>query len=292
MKATMSSAALETLVPVVASRQLFEDERTFSEFLHTEEMRLEERQHEAEQRQAEQLHAEKLQYDTDLFVHDMRVDIALATRDATRDAIRLCSQVASSVVLCDALLLNCVFLLVSQFNVPTTNPDQGQDVFLTTRLHDGMIVWAALLAGSFAALVGSVVTCLRLQKVVSAYDIGHHLRRYQPCGQPHGNFNTYFVCHCQGPEAQCRGLCAVGAVLTLLSSCAWAYINFAASESVTDLGTCAVFILPVAIAVGVFALGPWAIPDRTKSGPREFIGMASNIVEPPTTHVPHRQAPF
>lgn len=291
MSAALAAAAVETFVPVVTSRQLFEDERTFAEFLHTEEMRLEERQHEAEQRQAQQLHREKLQYDTDLFVHDMRVDIALATRDATRDAIRMCSQVASSVAMCDALLLNCVFLLVSQFNVPTSSPD---DVLVadTVRMQYGMALWAALLGASFLALIGSVITCLRLQKVVSAYDIGHHLRRYQPCGQSHSNFNTYFVCHCQVPEQQCRKLCEAGAVLTLLSSGVWAYINFVASGAATDVGTFAMFVFPVGIAVVVFVVGPWALPDRTKPGPREFVGMVSHIAHghPAAPTDPHAAA--
>lgn len=274
----LAAAALETLVPVVTSRQLFEDERTFAEFLHAEEMRLEERQHDAEQRQAQQLHKHKLQYDTNLFVHDMRLDIALSTRDATRDAIRQCSQVASSVVMCDALLLNCVFLLVTQFNVP--NPDSSEDdVYLTARLRYGTALWAACLAGAFVALTGSVVTCLRLQKVVSAYDIGHPLRRYRPCGLSHSNFNHYFACHCQRPEQQSRRLCAAGAISTLVAACVWAYVSFVASGRAYDIGTFVLFVTPVGGSIVLYTFGPWAIPDRTRRGTREFVGFSATATD-------------
>jgi hypothetical protein len=288
---------LETLVTAVTSRQLFEDERTFAEFLHAEEIRLEERQHDAEQRQAQQLHKHKLQYDTDLFVHDMRVDIALATRDATRDAIRQCSQVASSVAMCDALLLNCVFLLVSQFNLPSVSPDAdgSVDVYTTARLRTGTMIWAICLAGSFVALIGSAIACLMLQKVVSAYDIGHPLRRYHPCGRSHSNFNHYFACHCKRPEQHSRRLCAAGAVATLAAAGVWAYMTFVASGAVYNVGAFALFVFPVSVTIILSLIGPWMIPDRTRRGAREFVGYSAMATAASNTAIaspynPHHRA--
>lgn len=269
----LTEAVLDAMATSVLSRQLFEDERAYAEYLHNQEMLLEERQHDAEMQQAKLLHERKLQYDTNLFAHDMTVDVALATRDATRDGIRQCSQAATSVALADVLLLTAEFLLLSQYNLPPTPPAQSPLLSAHRAAH---CLWVVGLGVALVALMLSVCMCLRLQRVIAAFDVSQKLRRY-PCGRSHQNFNEYVECHCESLESAARVSCVVGAIATVFAACSWAYVTYLVAFQAP--GAVVLFWLPSGLGLVALVAANQLMPDATRSGRRDYVGMSPAMLE-------------
>lgn len=64
-----------------------------------------------------------------------------------------------------------------------------------------------------------------------------------------------------------------------MAACVWAYVSFVASGRAYDIGTFVLFVTPVGGSIVLYTFGPWAIPDRTRRGAREFVGFSATATD-------------
>lgn len=243
--------------------------------------------HRREIRQARELHEHALNIATDTHRHalqlsrrlhavQVRLTVDLARREAIRDLFRHRSVATQTVVVADALMISCVFQMVSKFSVA----DGGWVITL----------YATTLAVAILLLVLSTITSLQLTARMVNYNMHKHLMRYR-CGKIHPTFNSYFECHCALLETTSRLLFYGGASFTVASAVVNAYLLFALSLDL--LGAAIAFAVLSGFGVAAMWVGDWLLPSRTHDGADDFVGINEQMAQPLSTSSPTSpQAPF
>ena len=233
-------------------RWLHHNEMQHSALLHDQEITLERsRFREAETASIQQAHGK------------LKLNVKLAERDAVRDALSHRSQITQSIMLVDAVVLGCDYMMVYQINLPE---DLGQ------RHHAEAIavVYCAMLGLSIALVILSISLALALQQRIVNYDLHKHLKRYHPCGRHHPNFSDYFECHCLRFEVWALRTFYAGMVMLLGTGGTLLYAVLAVTYGLVGIGVGSA--IGVGFGIVLLMLGDTFVPSRTHPGPQDLVG--------------------
>lgn len=289
---------VDAAVPILASQQQYDGETLVNSAHHAASLALQARLHREAQRDAAVLHQQELAFASQQFQKAVLVDTILAQRDASRGAMQQYSLVASSTVVVDVLLINGAFLIATQWNLPASsstlrNTYQGERLVMALTCALGL---------SFLCSMVGIVCCIRMQRVMLQYDLTHSLKRYQPCGQLHSDFNKFFRCHGSvswrwGTRSTALSVAflMLAAVLLLFANYLWnASADTAGHDGDSQASTMSrsqltaswVGFVTMAVCGGwsmlLFTAGNGIISSRTHLGPLEAVGLG----EDSTIHLP------
>ena len=213
--------------------------------------------------QDQQLHQESIAFDIGTFARhqeirlqqhqkEMELAVDIARRDSIRDAVRHTSQTAYSIIVVDALMLNGLFQLVSQFNLDSasTAPE------LTTI--------ALTIALAFLFIVLSIFHGLRLQQTAAQYNISNPIHRYKTCGLLHESFPSYYHCHCVWLEYWAVKFFLLGSALTAVSLAVFGHSTYYESQ-LGQLGAAVMFSTLCCLTALVLLVGERFVTTNVRS---------------------------
>eukprot|EP00672_Neobodo_designis_P014808 CAMPEP_0174862194 /NCGR_PEP_ID=MMETSP1114-20130205/53511_1 /TAXON_ID=312471 /ORGANISM="Neobodo designis, Strain CCAP 1951/1" /LENGTH=253 /DNA_ID=CAMNT_0016097237 /DNA_START=90 /DNA_END=848 /DNA_ORIENTATION=+ len=224
--------------------------------------------HKAEMQHADELHAQEVALERRRFLEQetLAIDlqhaklkhaVLLAERDAVRDALSHRSQVTQSIMLVNAVVLGCGYMLVYQVNLPA-----GQHPAVA-------IVYCATLGLSIATILLSIALALVLQQRIVVYDLHRPLHRY-PCDRTHPNFSSYFECHCRRLEDWSLRTFYGGTVFALATAATLMYALLATKYHLEGVGVGTV--VGIGFAALTVLLGDVVVPSHTHAGPEDLVG--------------------
>jgi hypothetical protein len=224
--------------------------------------------HKAEMQHADELHSQEVALERRRFLEQemlgidlqhakLKHAVILADRDAVRDALSHRSQVTQSIMLVNAVVLGCGYMLVYQVNLPA-----GQH-------PAAAIAYCATLGVSIATIILSIGLALALQQRIVTYDLHKPLRRYS-CDKPHPSFSGYFECHCRWLEDWALRTFYAGTVFVLGTAATLMYALLSTKYGLDAIGTGTV--VGVGFAALLMLLGDVIVPSQTHSGPEDLVG--------------------
>jgi hypothetical protein len=225
--------------------------------------------HKAELQHQEFLHRQECDLDRQRFVEaetlaldlqhaKLKLAVGLAERDAVRDALAHRSQVTQSIMLVNAVMLGCDYMMVYQINLPHSLKTAGS------------IVYTAFLGLSIPFILASIALALALQQRIIMYDLHKQLRRYQPCGKTHSSFSSYFECHCRWYEKWGLRTFYAGTVCVMAAASTMLYALLAIQYGLVGIGVGTV--IGIGVGAAVLVTGDFFVPSQTHAGPEDLVG--------------------